>query len=488
MTVNDSAERLNHLLNQIRWITRNSVALGSAAEVDDVYAILGSALVSPIGPAFTRVLLFDLDPGEGRIRGRFAIGYESQSQMEALQQELLDELRFLEQASTRPFSEDEREVHLEHLANLQQGTPWVTVFQKLGTDTTFSHQLARMEFCYNPGRKTPRGLFEFASAAKAPCSIDLREASIDVPPELAPVLAREFALVPYRTKRGTIAVMFVDRELVGGSIEGSDLETLEWFATQGSLALQNSELIGDLERAYEELKAVDQLKSGFLSIISHELRTPLTAIAGFVDLILNGKVGPVTESQKGLLVRVAKNTGHLSDMVNDVIEIAEIKAEGLGDVSLTMVDPLSTLFNTLPRLEYRRRDKRVDIDPKFEGSIPPIVCDQRALERIYFHLLDNAVKFSHSGDEITVTFEPVEDNKLAIRIRDTGGGIPDDKLQSIFDEFYQVDNSLTRSHEGLGLGLAVTKILVQSTRGEIRVKSEIGRGSEFTLIYPIAKA
>ncbi|MDK2971726.1 MAG: hypothetical protein PWP23_1481 [Candidatus Sumerlaeota bacterium] len=481
--------RIEHLVKQVRLVTRISVELSSVVDTEDVYSVLISGLISPLGLGYSRAILFEVSSGGDELVGKFSIGFRSIEEREELREELGAENAFLEKRRADLMALAERDDKAaDELRTLELGSQWVTVFQRLGTDSPESSTVERLRYLFEE-EDTPSPLFPLfvrARTIQGPRIFDLQKEAIRVPAELADILPHQFALVPIRTKRGLRALIFLDKHLTREPLTPDDAESLDWFATQGALALQNSELIRDLEKTYEELKAVDQLKSNFLSVISHELRTPLTAISGFVELILNGKVGDVTETHRSLLTRVAKNTGHLSNMVTDLIEIAEIKAEGISDVHLIAVDPLETLFSTLPKLEFRRRDKRIEIEPHFEGTVPNILCDVQALERIYFHLLDNAVKFSPTHDHVVVEFERQSDHTLAISITDHGEGIPPDKMQQIFEEFYQVDNSLTRSHEGLGLGLAVTRILVQATRGEIRVSSGMGQGSRFTLIYPVA--
>lgn len=151
---------------------------------------------------------------------------------------------------------------------------------------------------------------------------------------------------------------------------------------------------------------------------------------------------------------------------------------------MTAVEPLAVLMDTLPKLEQRRRTQDVHVVPVVEEEIPRIYTDERSLGRIYYHLIDNAMKFSAEGGTVEVRFEPKGDT-LAVSVCDHGVGIPQENLEHIFTEFYQVDNTLTRKHEGLGLGLAVTKMLLAATHGRIEVESEPGTGSTFTIIYPV---
>lgn len=488
------ADRGSQLVNQLRIVSRITTAFSSAVGVDDVYSILLSGLLSPEGLGFSHAILFELEPHGDVFAGRFCIGYESAEQRDEMAADLKAEAAYLEGriAELRARAQTD-ETAIDELRLLEQGSHWVLVFQRLGTDSPASRDVAKMRF-----RPADNGHPHEGAAAECrtlfDCAIHATCARLfggpggepaRLPAALGPMISEPFALLPLRTAKGLRSVILLDRRHGTGRIEPAEMEVLDWFASQGALALQNAELIRDLEQAYQELKTVDQLKSNFLSTVSHELRTPLTAMTGFVDLLMAGKAGPVTEPQRNLLARVAKNTGHLNNMVNDLIEIAEIEAEGMRDLQLAPVDPLLTLFATLPRLEFRRRDHKVQIEPVFEGVVPMVLCDDRALERIYFHLLDNAVKFQTADEPIEVRFRR-STNRLHIDICDRGVGIPPDKLARIFDQFYQVDNSLTRGQEGLGIGLAVTKILVQATHGEITVQSSVGKGSTFTVTYPIA--
>jgi len=479
-----------HLVSQLRCVTRISLALSSAVSVEDVYSVLLSGLISPLGLGYSQAIVFENTAGHCHFVGRYCVALESQGEAEELRADLEAEVNFLTRRKEELLQRGlQDESAVEELRMLELGSQWVTVFQRLATDSPRSRTVSALVYSENHPQCDPhgRGLFRQAMLALSPQVIRKRDEEIALPEDLSPLLADEFAMIPLRTNKGLRALILLDRRLTGEAIINPDLEQLDWFATQGALALQNAELINDLEHAYQELKAVDQLKSNFLSTISHELRTPLTAITGFVDLIRKERVGEVNDGQRDLLERVARNTGHLNNIVTDLIEVAEIEAEGMSDLRIEAVDPLHVLFATFPRLDNRRRDQRVSIEPVMTDSIPAIQCDQRALERIYFHLLDNAMKFSPPDGVVQVEFQRAG-TRLRISIHDKGVGIPPDKLQRIFDQFYQVDSSLTRGHEGLGLGLAVTRMLVQATHGDIEVESSPGKGSTFTLSYPLSRS
>jgi signal transduction histidine kinase len=244
-------------------------------------------------------------------------------------------------------------------------------------------------------------------------------------------------------------------------------------------------MFADLESAYNSLRELEQLKSNFLATISHELRTPLTAINGYLQLLLGNRIGPLSAGQKEVLERIHTHGDLLTGKVNDLIEIAEIESGRGAETVIEPVDPLGAIMNALPRVESRRMHKGITVEPLVSASIPKILANPTALERIFFHLIDNAIKFSHPQGHVWIEFETVG-GELHVKIVDNGIGISQNQLKKIFDSFYQVDNQLTRNYEGLGIGLTVTKKQLDTTHGRISVESQLHKGSVFTVIYPIA--
>ena len=260
---------------------------------------------------------------------------------------------------------------------------------------------------------------------------------------------------------------------------------VDWFIGQVSLALENAEMFKANEIAYLELRELDRMKSNFLSTISHELRTPLTAITGYVQLLLGNRVGQISTGQKEVMERILAHSELLVGKVNDLIEIAEMDSGRATELELEAVDPLNVLMTVLPRVETHRLRKNINIEPDVAGTIPLIRAHEGALARIFFHLIDNAIKFSHPGGRVRVQFKKT-DHELSISVSDEGIGISRGQIKDIFHLFYQVDNQLTRSYEGLGIGLTIIKKYLDATGGRIEVESEPSAGSTFTIIYALA--
>jgi signal transduction histidine kinase len=460
--------------------------------VDDIVSVVLAGLVSPTGLGYSQVLFFEHDMSQSILQGRFVVYHESSESIARLSEELEEEIRFMQhRVDTMLGGSEDRIDRLQNeddLHWLSGNAQWVTLFQRLNPDNPKSEKLQRLRFNTfpEPNQDGTPSLFEQVIFWKRPRALRKSVLGTALPHALAGFLSEEFIIAPLATSRGLRALLVMDRHLEGHvNYTADDLYELEWFCRQATLAIETIEVNSDLSRAYQELKQVDQMKSNFLSIISHELRTPLTAMTGFLDLLVEGRVGELNENQKTLLTRVAKNTHHLNHLVNDLIELAEIEAAGTLELKRDLVEPLAVLLDTLPKLEQRRREKKVKVIPLIEIEVPRIIADERSLERVFFHLLDNAMKFSSDGSTVEVHFRRDADH-LHIDVVDHGVGIAAENIQNIFKYFYQVDNTLTRGHEGLGLGLAVTKMLVQANKGRITVQSEVGRGSTFTVSFPVA--
>jgi len=225
-------------------------------------------------------------------------------------------------------------------------------------------------------------------------------------------------------------------------------------------------------------------KSQFLAAMSHELRTPLNAIGGYSDLLAMGLSGPITAQQEEQLTRIKRSQTHLLGIINDILNFSRIEAGQLvyNITTVSMREAIDAVSHmVLPQAVATGLTLRVErCDERIAARV-----DRAKLEQILLNLLSNAVKFTPAGGTITMTCE-VHDGRVMVRVRDTGSGIPVDKLQSIFEPFVQVGRSLTAPAEGTGLGLAISRDLARAMGGDITVTSTVGEGSEFTVVMPEA--
>ena len=233
--------------------------------------------------------------------------------------------------------------------------------------------------------------------------------------------------------------------------------------------------------AREEAEHANRAKSDFLAVMSHELRTPLNAIVGYVSLLIDQIAGPVTHPQVQNLGRIRDNAQHLTNVVDEVLTLARIES-GKAVVRREPVNVGRLLQDVAAALEPLALAKGLAFRSSSDTQIT-IESDAHRLRQILINLGGNAVKFTHSGS--VSLGARLDGQTLVIDVTDSGIGIKPDHLETIFDEFWQVERPLTRVHGGSGLGLAVSRKLARLLGGEITVVSREGQGSTFTLTLPV---
>jgi signal transduction histidine kinase len=232
-------------------------------------------------------------------------------------------------------------------------------------------------------------------------------------------------------------------------------------------------------------KELERMKSNFLSVVSHELRTPLHSIKGFVEIILMGKTGPVTELQEDFLKTVRTQTTVLQRMIDDLLEFSRMEA-GRVKLHLAEVSLPAVAHAVVMKLAPLAEEAGLQLYLALPDDLPEINGDRVRLEQVLTNLVENAIKFTPSGGQIHVSGERAGD-RVRLTITDTGIGIPPAEQGKIFDRFYQVDGSERRAYRGTGLGLSICKHIVERHNGRVWVESDgvPGHGSRFHVELPV---
>jgi signal transduction histidine kinase len=290
--------------------------------------------------------------------------------------------------------------------------------------------------------------------------------------------AREFPALAVSTKvlneRGEpAAVVTVLHDLT------QELENGNRSPTTVEVTKRNTQL----EEQQSALERAARVKNQFLATMSHELRTPINAVLGYNSLLRDGLFGTLTERQQDALARMRSAAEHLLSLINDILDLSRVEAGKLG-LSPVVIDWPTFLETLCEPVRPLAATKTLALFVSIEKDLPAICADETRLRQVLLNLLTNAVKFTdHGSVELRVGSNPGS-ARVQIDVTDTGMGIAETHLETIFDEFTQVDQSSTREHGGAGLGLAISRRLIRFMGGSLTVESTPGRGSTFRVELP----
>jgi signal transduction histidine kinase len=244
-----------------------------------------------------------------------------------------------------------------------------------------------------------------------------------------------------------------------------------------------------LEEANVHLKELDRLKSAFLATVSHELRTPLTSIIGYSEMLAEGLAGALNEEQVDYVRTIMEKGETLLKLISSILDISQIEA-GKVRLNFEPMDVLELVTSSVSSLKPQAQKKGVLLDAKLPAKMARVSGDRDRLRQVVVNLLANAVKFTPKGGRVSVVVTELAHQAdlngegFRLIVEDSGVGIAADQFDKIFNSFYQVDSSSTREYGGAGLGLAIVKSFVEGHGGVVRVASEVGHGSRFTIILP----
>ncbi|MBW4527154.1 MAG: PAS domain S-box protein [Phormidium tanganyikae FI6-MK23] len=246
---------------------------------------------------------------------------------------------------------------------------------------------------------------------------------------------------------------------------------------------QQKQTAAELAAKNDELERASRMKSDFLANMSHELRTPLTSILGFSSILQKQIFGALNSKQQLYIHQIYQSGQHLLGLINDVLDLSKVEAGQLRlELAPLVVDEVCE--KTLTFVNEQARIRGLTLTSSIEPNLEPLMADELRLRQMLLNLLSNAIKFSNEGGEIGLNVKMFGES-LHLTVWDQGIGIPEDKQHLLFHPFQQVDGSLSRRHEGTGLGLALTKKLAELHSGTVVMESKEGEGSQFTICLPM---
>ncbi|MBL8102039.1 MAG: GAF domain-containing protein [Anaerolineales bacterium] len=325
-----------------------------------------------------------------------------------------------------------------------------------------------------------------ARAARERSAIIANDITTDqdfLPNPLLPNTRAEMA-IPIIVGEKVLGVFDVQSEQAGRFTQ-EDASTYNTLATQVGIALQNARLYKEQSATVAQLRELDRLKSSFLANMSHELRTPLNSILGFADVMLEELDGPLTPYMDNDLRLIQKNGQHLLHLINDVLDMAKIESGKLNLIieKFNLHEIMEDVASITSSLAHEK-DISLQIDADSDHEVE-INADRNRLRQVMINLVNNAMKFTEKG-KITIRIAR-EDSNILISVKDTGIGIHPSQLEAVFQEFTQVDSSTTRKVGGTGLGLPISRRLIEMHGGRLWAESTgvEGEGSTFYVFLPI---
>ena len=241
----------------------------------------------------------------------------------------------------------------------------------------------------------------------------------------------------------------------------------------------------ELNQANAQLRELSAMKEEFLALTTHDLRSPLTVISGVINFFTSGRLGDLTPEQKNMVSMMERNTQNLIELVNDLLDASKLES-GTMRLDLSSIELTGLVGELREQMLPIAREKEITLAESLPAELPRLRADRAKLRRVIVNLLSNALKFTPRGGRVEVTAAP-EGGMVRVAVSDTGVGIPPEDLARLFDKYEQARSRATRSEKGTGLGLYITRQLVELHGGQISVRSEVGKGSAFSFTIPIAE-
>ena len=287
----------------------------------------------------------------------------------------------------------------------------------------------------------------------------------------------------YLLGQALIDLKLIDRPILDQAVTEQIIQLRSALQTANrNLEHRVQERTAELQKALERLSELTQMKANFISNVSHELRTPLTHVKGYLELMITGSLGPVSEEQNHALEVSQKATARLEAMIDDLIMFS-LTSKGELSIKQGSVD-IRRLANLAVKSAVEKASGRdVTVHAVAEEDVPLVQADSQKIAWVFSQLLDNGIKFTPAGGRVVLNIKPESGNLVMISVVDTGIGIPSSRFEEIFEPFHQLDESSTRRFGGAGLGLSLVRQIVEAHGSMMDVQSTEGHGT--TIRFPL---
>jgi signal transduction histidine kinase len=285
--------------------------------------------------------------------------------------------------------------------------------------------------------------------------------------------------VPLAARGHVLGAIGLLRTVPGAVYTPAQVALAEDLARRAAVAIDNARLFEDAAQARAAAEEANRAKSEFLARMSHDLRTPLNAIGGYAQLVEMGVQGPITELQGEAMGRIIRAQEHLLTLINDILSFARLEA-GQVQIEIAVVPLRETIEELRPLVQPLFAKRGVALELRAPDAGLHVLADGERLIQVCLNLLTNAAKFTEPGGGVVLECVPA-DGAVAIRVSDTGRGIPPERIEAIFSPFIQAGNSDAETRQGVGLGLAISRELLRLMNGTLSVESVVGEGTTFVV-------
>ncbi|HJH29041.1 MAG TPA: PAS domain-containing protein [Methanosarcinaceae archaeon] len=263
-----------------------------------------------------------------------------------------------------------------------------------------------------------------------------------------------------------------------------DMLLLVSIGNQAGIVVENVRLFEETKKSYEELKSLDRMKDEFLSNVSHELKTPLVSIEGYSEVLSAGTLGELNEQQKKAVDTVMRNADRLERLINSILYLS-IEEAGRMQYIFKPLQIANVIEKSISDMLLQIKRNNLNIKKEVQDNLPLIQADEDRILQVMVNLISNSVKFTTSGEIVVKAYVDKDDDNLHIEVNDTGIGISKEHINNLFDRFYQGDASMKRKYGGTGLGLHISKHIVEAHKGKIWAESEEGVGTTIHFTLPM---
>jgi PAS domain S-box-containing protein len=301
--------------------------------------------------------------------------------------------------------------------------------------------------------------------------------------------ARAGIVLPLIARGKVIGIMWLYDTGAPRKFTRDDVQRANLLSDQVAIAIDNAMLFTQLSRtnrqleeSYDRLKSLDTMKMEFFTLLSHELRTPLTTIKGYAELLQDGVLGPLNEGQLDKLSRINASVDRLTSIVDNLSDLSSIASKKyIVDVIPVSLNEL--ISEVVKGISFLAESKNIRLTTDVPVGLPIIYVDRARVMQVFLNIINNAIKYTPKGGEVSIMARD-EDDRVLVAIHDTGIGIPKNDLENIFSGFYHAGYKLSYEYKGVGLGLALSRGIVESHGGRIWAESEVGKGSTFYFTLP----